>query len=105
MNEKIIYMVRHGLTLSNKEKIYAGWNDEELSDAVADVVNEIVDKAEVLNNNGEVSIDQDLVESILDVADLINENASPVLKKAIKHVKKAIKQGNFFRQLGITINE
>ena len=69
------------------------------------MVNEIVEKALSLNNNEKVSIDRDLIESILEVADLISEEASPELRRGIKKVKRAIRRGNIFRQLGITINE
>jgi len=30
MPDKIIYLVRHGITHSNREKVYAGWSEEEL---------------------------------------------------------------------------
>ncbi len=30
MPGKTIYLVRHGITRSNREKIYAGWGEEEL---------------------------------------------------------------------------
>lgn len=79
--------------------------DEELLVAAANVVNEIVEKALSLNNNGKVNINQELVESVVGLANVINEKASPGLKKAIKQVKREIKRGEIFRQLGITIND
>jgi len=79
--------------------------DRDLQIIVANVVNEIVEKALSLNNNEKVSIDRDLIESILEIADLINEEASPELRRGIKKLKRAIRRGNIFRQLGITINE
>ena len=79
--------------------------DEYLQAIAADVVEELAEKTVLLNHNEEAGIDQELVDSILDLADLINENASPNLRKAIKRVKKTIKKGTIFKQLGITISE
>ena len=79
--------------------------DEDLLAIATNVLNEIVDKTVFLNNDEEVSIDRELVERILELADLISENASPSLRIAIKKVKKEIKRGNIFKQLGITISE
>jgi len=30
--DKILYLVRHGVTQSNKEKIYVGWSEEKLTE-------------------------------------------------------------------------
>ena len=32
MMDKILYLVRHGVTQSNKEKIYVGWGKEKLTE-------------------------------------------------------------------------
>jgi hypothetical protein len=75
--------------------------NEDLKLMTANVVNEIVEKAALLNSDGKVSIDQGLVEGILEVADAINAEASPGLKRDIKKVKREIRKGTIFRQLGI----
>ena len=75
--------------------------DEKLLTVVANVLNEIVEKAALLNNNEVVSIDQKLIENILGAADAINKNASPDLKMTIENAKEEIKKGDIFRQLGI----
>lgn len=31
MPATIVYLVRHGVTRSNREKVYAGWSEEELT--------------------------------------------------------------------------
>jgi len=79
--------------------------DGELQILAGTVVHEIAEKAWLLNNNEKVRIDRGLVKSILAVAHLINNNASPNLRVAIKKVKKEIKRGTIFRQLGMTIRE
>jgi hypothetical protein len=80
-------------------------DDQDLKMMAATVVGEIVEKAAALNNNEEVSINQELVGSILSLTDKINANASPDLKKAIQRVKREIKKGALFEQLGITLSE
>ncbi len=47
MPDKIIYLVRHGITRSNKEKVYAGWSEDGL-------IEEGVLGAEVLGREMEV---------------------------------------------------
>ena len=78
-------------------------DDDGLKAITANVVAEIVEKAASLNNEEEVSIDRELVESILEIADAINADASPGLKRDIKKVKREIRRGTIFRQLGITV--
>ena len=80
-------------------------DDQDLRMMAATVVGEIVEKAAVLNNNEAVSINRELVGSILSLAEEINANASPDLKKAIQRVKREIKKGTLFNQLGITLSE
>ena len=75
--------------------------DEWLQIIAASVVGEIVEKSIALNNDEDVSMNQELIDGILEMADLINASASPSLKEAIKKVKKEIKRGDIFRQLGI----
>ena len=79
-------------------------DDEELLEKAANVVNEIVEKALLLNNDEAVSVNQEFVRDFLELADLVNENASPGLKRAIKRVRREIKRKELFRKLGITIN-
>lgn len=79
--------------------------DGDLQIIAVNVVNEIVEKAWLLNNNETVDIDRGLVKSIVAVANLINENASPNLRVAIKKIKKEIKRGTIFKQLGMTVRK
>ena len=79
--------------------------DIELQILAGTVVNEMAEKALLLNNNEKVKIDRGLIKSILEVAHLINNNASPNLRRAIKKVRKEINRGTIFRQLGMTIRE
>jgi hypothetical protein len=79
--------------------------DIELQILAGSVVNEMAEKALLLNNNEKVKIDRGLIKSILEVAHLINNNASPNLRRAIKKVRKEINRGTIFRQLGMTIRE
>ena len=80
-------------------------NDQGLKMVTANLVEEIVEKADTLNSSGTVRIDRELVESILDLADKIAAHASPELKRAIAKVKKEIKKEYIFEQMGVTITE
>lgn len=71
----------------------------------ANVVEKIVEKATALNSKGASSIDKELVESILEIAKAINLKSSPELSVVIGQVKKEIRRGDIFKQLGITISE
>jgi hypothetical protein len=80
-------------------------SDEVLFDKVTEVANEIAEKALSLNNNEEVSMDQEFLNSILEIADAISANANPALKKTIKQLKNVIIKRGAIEQLGIKITE
>jgi hypothetical protein len=77
--------------------------DEDLKMMTTGVVEKIVGKAAVLNNNEKVKIDKELVTTILEIADEINKEAGPGLKMAIKNVKRIVKKGTIFKKLGVTV--
>jgi len=77
--------------------------DKGLKLVTTDVVEKIVEKAAVLNSNGKVEIDKELVDNILEIADEINREAGPGLKMAIKKVKRMVKKGTILKQLGVTV--
>jgi immune inhibitor A len=79
--------------------------DQDLQIITANVVGEIVEKAAVLNDNGEVEINRELVVSILEIAEGISANGGPELKRAVKKITREIKKGDIFRQLGIVVTE
>ena len=68
-----------------------------------DVVEKIVEKAALLNSDGKVGIDKELVDNILEIADEINKEAGPGLKMAIKKIKMMVKKETIFKQLGVTV--
>jgi hypothetical protein len=79
--------------------------DQDLQVITANVLGEIVEKAAALNDNGEEEINRELVESILNLADEVSANGSPALKRAVKKIRREIKKGVIFRQMGIMITE
>lgn len=86
MNEKIIYMVRHGLTLSNKEKIYAGWSDEELSDEGIVQTKNLANRLEKLNIS---AIYTSPIKRALQTAQIFGEflKVPVILDKSLKEMK------------------
>jgi len=80
-------------------------SDEVLFDKVTEVANEIAEKALSLNNNEEVSMDQEFLNSILEIADAISANANPALKKTIKQLKSLFITRGTIEQLGIKITK
>jgi M6 family metalloprotease-like protein len=79
--------------------------DQGLQMITANVLGEIVEKAAALNDNGEVEINRELVGNILKIAEEISANGGPVLKRAVKKIKREIKKGDLFRQIGVTVTE
>jgi hypothetical protein len=77
--------------------------DEDIQTMTSDVISGVVEKVISLNDNKKASIDQSFVLRILDIADSISANARPQLKMAIIDVKREIKNGNIFNNLGIIV--
>lgn len=96
MNSGTIYMLRHGITRSNRERIYAGWSDERLTEEGIIRVNTLgrvikdwsisaiytspirraVQTAHILNNyiKGQIIIDHDLREMKMGPWEGMSEN-------------------------------
>jgi hypothetical protein len=79
--------------------------NKKISMMTANVIEKIVEKARVLNSKGTLSINKELIVSILEIAKAINSKSSPELTMAIWQVKKEIRRGDIFKQLGIAISE
>lgn len=69
MEETIIYLVRHGVTDSNKKKIYMGWREEELNEEGIKQVNELGIK---LKDNGISKIYTSPIRRAVQTAEILN---------------------------------
>lgn len=83
---KEIYLIRHGLTESNKENIYAGWSDESLCQEGANSIKNIGKKLEHLRIE---KIFSSPIKRAVQTADILNEflNITVEIEENFKEMK------------------
>ena len=77
--------------------------DEDLRIHTASVIEQLIPELALLLNGEKVVISSQMVFVIEDLLDEFGTKASPRVKRAVKKVKKEIKKGEIFNQLGIKI--
>ena len=90
--DKILYLIRHGVTQSNKEKIYVGWGEEEL---IKEGVMQAEQVGEKIQEWGITGIYASPIKRALQTAQILNRYVKKELKidPGLKEIKMGAWEG------------
>ena len=98
--QTVIYLVRHGLTRSNKEKIYAGWGEEGLTEEGVAQAKEVAEKLKGRNIS---AIYASPINRALQTARILNKHLDVelIVEDGLKEMKMGPWEGMSEEQLAV----